>query len=200
MSKRTQVTYVSSGRSRPQEHREHHWQDPTVRMLMERLGKDSPLMGAAMVELLILRRLGEQVTTEVMGRVIDKVEEAHRRGHAIVPVSPIQPPAQRARRGRFSDIEVGSEVVYYMRIGNRIKIGTSTNLADRLRAVNPEELMCVEAGGPGKERLRHEQFADLRTHGEWFRHEGSLAEHIQSIRQETGRDRTLRGGQDPGGL
>src|SRR5688500_6445579 len=37
-----------------------------------------------------------------------------------------------------------AEVVYYMRIGNRVKIGWSTNLPSRLATINPEELMVTE--------------------------------------------------------
>ena len=77
--------------------------------------------------------------------------------------------------------DVGS-VVYYMRIGNRVKIGTSTNLRDRLEAINPEELLALEAGDARLERRRHRQFAALRTHGEWFRLEGALRDHIEALR------------------
>lgn len=76
---------------------------------------------------------------------------------------------------------VEGTVVYYMRIGNRCKIGYSANLAGRLDAINPEELLVTEPGGPAQEAARHSQFADLRTHGEWFRYEGALAEHVAQL-------------------
>ncbi len=74
------------------------------------------------------------------------------------------------------------EVVYYMRIGNRVKIGWSTNLPGRLATINPEELLAVEPGGLAVERQRHRQFAHLRTHGEWFQLTEALTEHIGSLR------------------
>lgn len=71
--------------------------------------------------------------------------------------------------------------VYYMRIGNRVKIGYSTNLRSRLDDIHPEELMAVEPGGPKVERQRHDQFRALRVHGEWFRLEEPLAGHIAEL-------------------
>jgi hypothetical protein len=75
-----------------------------------------------------------------------------------------------------------------MRIGDRVKIGTSTSLEERLKTINPEELMALEKGGIAVERLRHRQFADLRTHGEWFRLEGRLVAHIKRLRRPTTMD------------
>jgi len=75
------------------------------------------------------------------------------------------------------------EVVYYMRIGNRVKIGWSSNLPSRLATINPEELMTTEPGNQGLERARHDQFKDLRTHGEWFRLEEPLVAHIEEMRR-----------------
>lgn len=75
------------------------------------------------------------------------------------------------------------EFVYYMRIGNRIKIGWTTNLTERLKAINPEELVATEEGGRKLEKRRHRQFADLHTHGEWFRMEEPLISHIVQLNQ-----------------
>jgi hypothetical protein len=74
-----------------------------------------------------------------------------------------------------------SACVYYARISDRCKIGYSTNLPNRMASLGVEELMATEAGGPRKERERHCQFADLRVHGEWFRYEGPLVEHVQRL-------------------
>lgn len=178
MGKRNAARFVTIGRTEiPQPRRR---QDPAVQMMMDRLGEDSPLFGAVALELMLLRRLGTEITQDVMARVLDKVEAAHREQHAIAAPTQIQP-MRRASRGRFRNVQVDGAVVYYMRIGNRVKIGTSTNLAKRLQAINPEELMAVESGGADKERIRHEQFAALRTHGEWFRLEPPLTDHIAEI-------------------
>jgi hypothetical protein len=72
--------------------------------------------------------------------------------------------------------------VYYARLGNRCKIGWSTNVRRRMISIQPEELLAIELGGPDVEAERHEQFAALRVVGEWFRYEGSLVDHVESLR------------------
>jgi hypothetical protein len=74
-------------------------------------------------------------------------------------------------------------VVYYARLGNRCKIGWTSNLAQRMTDIQPEELLLTERGGPLLESQRHEQFAALRVVGEWFRFEGSLVDHVEALRR-----------------
>jgi len=78
-------------------------------------------------------------------------------------------------------LPVPKSVVYYMRVGNRVKIGYSTNLEGRIAAVMPEEVLAVEPGGRMLEEVRHRQFADLHVTREWFRHESPLTEHIEKL-------------------
>lgn len=75
-------------------------------------------------------------------------------------------------------------IVYYMRLGDLVKIGYTTNLTARLESINPQEVMTTEPGGPDRERRRHEQFAALRVHGEWFRLAPPLTDHIEAVRRE----------------
>jgi hypothetical protein len=95
--------------------------------------------------------------------------------------------AQRlaAEHGSMPPPRARPEFVYYMRIGNRIKIGWTTNLTERLKAINPEELVATEEGGRKLEKRRHSQFADLRTHGEWFRMDEPLIGHLVALNQRT---------------
>lgn len=72
--------------------------------------------------------------------------------------------------------------VYYMRTGNRCKIGYTANLLVRMRTITPEELLAVEPGTQDLERHRQKQFTTLRTHGEWFRLEEPLISHIAGLR------------------
>jgi hypothetical protein len=75
------------------------------------------------------------------------------------------------------------EVVYYLRHGQRIKIGTSANPRSRFAALPWEELLAFERGGRGLERRRHETFASARFPGsEWFRAEPELLEHVERVR------------------
>lgn len=75
-------------------------------------------------------------------------------------------------------------VVYYMAMGDLVKIGTSTNIAIRLETLRPESLLAVEMGGRLIEAERHRQFAADRNHGEWFRVTPALADHMARARAE----------------
>lgn len=153
---------------------EGSWQDPVAQMVVERLGEDNPLFGRVVFALGRLLALSVQLTPEVVDRVIE--QEAARpapRQHA--------KPAHHRRPRATSP--TGTAVVYYMRLGNRVKIGTTTNLATRMASINPEEVLALEPGGHALEHLRHRQFADLRTKGEWFKYQGKLVDHIASIRR-----------------
>lgn len=68
-----------------------------------------------------------------------------------------------------------------MRLGDLVKIGTSTNLSERCKALNPQEVLATEPGDALVERRRHRQFAPLRVHGEWFRMAPELLEHIANL-------------------
>lgn len=116
---------------------------------------------------------------EIVRRAIAAGRAAHERDPVVVARRYVRESAA-SRHGVDPD-EIG-EVVYYMRIGNRVKIGWSTNLPSRLASINPEELMATEPGDRRLESLRHREFGPLRTHGEWFRLEGRLVEHIDRLR------------------
>ncbi|SMH27777.1 T5orf172 domain-containing protein [Rathayibacter oskolensis] len=75
------------------------------------------------------------------------------------------------------------DVVYYIRFGERIKIGTSANPRQRLRRLRHEELLAFERGGRALEQHRHEQFAAERLeHTEWFARSAGLDAHIDVVR------------------
>lgn len=61
------------------------------------------------------------------------------------------------------------DVVYYLRAGDRIKIGTTANPRARFAALGHHDLIAFELGDRQRERRRHEQFASHRYAGsEWF--------------------------------
>lgn len=80
----------------------------------------------------------------------------------------------------------GNAVVYYMRIGDVIKIGTTTNLKNRMTALMPDELLATEPGHRELETMRHRQFAHLKVRGERFRPGEDLLSHIDMIRRHYG--------------
>lgn len=73
--------------------------------------------------------------------------------------------------------------VYYVRVGNLIKIGTTGNLRQRLNAYPPgSELLASEPGGTDLEARRHRQFRHLlAARNEWFRPGGDLMDHIAAL-------------------
>lgn len=158
-------------------------QDPAVQLLVDAVNADEVTMGAVVMELRPLQQYGITVTPELMASAIERAKK--RFGPPPKAAPRPAPPRRRIIGGRFHGIEyLGGEVVYYMRVGNRVKIGTTANLGMRLRTINPEELMATEPGGPGHERHRHAEFRALRTNGEWFRLESPLTEHIEKLRAQ----------------
>ncbi len=80
------------------------------------------------------------------------------------------------------------DVVYYLRHGDRVKIGTTANPRQRVAAIWHEEVLAFERGDRQLERRRHDQFASARfTGSEWFRLTPAIAAHA----------RVLAAGRDP---
>lgn len=72
-------------------------------------------------------------------------------------------------------------LVYFIRNGNRMKIGTSTELKRRIRtlALRAENVALLLDGDRRLERKLHDQFADLRIGDtEWFAYEPPLTDYI----------------------
>lgn len=76
-------------------------------------------------------------------------------------------------------------VVYYIKVGKYIKIGTSRDVDKRLNQYPPgAKLLAVEPGGYRREAERHKQFAkDLAERKEWFRPSPLLNTHIKNLQQ-----------------
>ena len=83
----------------------------------------------------------------------------------------------RLRRGE------SPHCIYFMRLGNRVKIGTTRDLAKRVVSIQPEEVLAVRPGSFAMEHLIHAQFADLRVSGEWFRLAEPLVGFIVELRE-----------------
>lgn len=97
----------------------------------------------------------------------------------------------RAHRPVIDDTQVRptrDDIVYYVRWSDRVKIGTSHNLRNRLGAIPHDEILAVEPGGRTLERRRHTQFKDDLIAGqrEWFRFSDALRAHIESVRATHG--------------
>lgn len=74
-------------------------------------------------------------------------------------------------------------IVYYLRFGDRIKIGTTTNLRNRLQSLPHDEVLVTEPGDRDLEQMRHAQFGHARVskRGEWFHMHPDLMSHIDML-------------------
>lgn len=90
---------------------------------------------------------------------------------------------QRAERMK------AQSVVYYVRIGDHVKIGYTINLRQRLGAlrVDDDALLATEPGGRQLERERHLEFAPERVgKRENFNPSRRLLAHIEAVRERHG--------------
>jgi len=82
------------------------------------------------------------------------------------------------------------EVVYYVQIGEHIKIGYTSRLRLRMNAYPAtRRLLATEPGTYADEAARHHQFRHLLAAGnEWFRPGPDLMDHINDLRSAQGAD------------
>lgn len=73
-------------------------------------------------------------------------------------------------------------IVYYIRRGTLIKIGTTTDPVQRFGELLPDEILAFEPGTYADESARHRQFRHLRQRGEYFRPAFELTEHVRRLR------------------
>src|SRR4051794_34519810 len=61
------------------------------------------------------------------------------------------------------------DIVYYLRFGERVKIGTTANPRQRFAAIRHEQALAFELGDRRLEQRRHNEFAAERAAtSEWF--------------------------------
>lgn len=80
----------------------------------------------------------------------------------------------------------GTELVYYLRVGDKVKIGYTSDLRQRMNSYPPDsELLAVEPGDLLLERARHAQFArHLRIGREWFEPASEIMAHVAKVREQ----------------
>lgn len=83
------------------------------------------------------------------------------------------------------ELKESAGVVYYVRVGDLIKIGTTTNLKARVASYPPgSQLLATERGGLDVEAARLAQFDGCLAAGkEWFMPSPRLLAHIESLKQ-----------------
>lgn len=84
----------------------------------------------------------------------------------------------------FTGLAVQPSIVYYIRIGNLIKIGYTGSFHDRMRSLMPDEILAIEEGDRELERQRHIQFAWSKAPkgAEYFYPTVDVMEHIAKVR------------------
>jgi hypothetical protein len=74
------------------------------------------------------------------------------------------------------------DVVYYLRFGDQVKIGTTANPRQRFAAIRHEALLAFERGNRRLEQQRHRQFAaDRSGTSEWFALTDRITAHIEAL-------------------
>lgn len=103
------------------------------------------------------------------------------------PLKPAGPPGAKVENVKaLLEARCHAPVVYFVRNGSRVKIGTSQNLWQRMQALclQREDILLVLHGDRRVEQDMHREFADLRAGtSEWFELTGELAARIE---QRTG--------------
>lgn len=79
--------------------------------------------------------------------------------------------------------------VYFLASGERVKIGVTTNVNNRVRAISsmsPDrlEIAFIIPGDRTSEKLLHGLFAPDRLHGEWFKFSDDIREFIELAKRE----------------
>lgn len=95
---------------------------------------------------------------------------------------------QRERRARSDANRIQPGWVYYVAVGERIKVGFATDVNKRLRAYPPEStLLAVHPGTPTLEKDMHNKLAVWRVAGrEWYSRSDEVLAHIDRVLAEFG--------------
>jgi hypothetical protein len=112
--------------------------------------------------------------------------------HAVLKPKPEAPTAKDERDARRKEAYAAQRQVYYIRIGDHIKIGFTQNMQERMLGLRVDliDVLATEPGGRDVERERHKQFAHLRVgNRENFKKDPDLLTHIAKVRREHGKPR-----------
>lgn len=155
----------------------HDHGEPDAR-LSKLVDPEDPALDQIVEILTEMSAAGVDFTPEIIKVAVKMAHHRYRREHI---------PRQTIRATRRGDRSGGS-VVYYVRRGNLVKIGTTVSLQDRMNVLMPDEILAVEPGGAEVERQRHREFAALRVkpRSEYFYPGRALQQHISRVLREHG--------------
>lgn len=89
------------------------------------------------------------------------------------------PPAKGTAKPGYS---ARPGVVYFARFGYLIKIGFTTSIKDRMRALRPDEVLATMPGTMSDEKALHRRFHRLRERDEMFLPGPELTDYIARLK------------------
>ena len=170
---------------RPREYR-----DPWLTYLVSLTKEGRPTVAVVLAIATIdnMRNHGLEITKELalylyqQGEFQDRVTRATREaGRQRIQTYKMRKHAERVEKAAGAYV---GEWVYFIRWGDRIKIGTAVDVFARCRALSlPEDaVIAVVPGGRKEEHELHVRFAATRIpKSEWFHESEELLQHIESI-------------------
>lgn len=123
-------------------------------------------------DLFLCLQCGRKETREEFTQTLKRNQEEYERNNT----------AQKLLRKATTSISTG--VVYYIKFGDRIKIGTTYDLHKRLISIPWDEVLLTEPGGYKLESDRHKQFKSSNYRNEWFNATDELMDFIVKRREE----------------
>jgi hypothetical protein len=133
-----------------------------------------------------------QIVSQAMPQVVRAAASA-------TPEAPVAVRMLAANDTKLLAANSHDPVVYFIRNGDRVKIGTTRNLRGRVTTLSlrPENVLLTIYGGADVERELHARFRDLRVgNTEWFRYVAPLTGFINSRSEanvSTADDSTAKG-------
>lgn len=159
-----------------------------MRDRMRQGGVDCDLSDFTLEELAGFTRKLDEIEAAEMANGVDAIMELRRRGWSwrdIEAETGVSQASLRryARRMHMTTATTAlGEVIYYVRVGEFIKIGRTKNFADRMRSLWPEEILAIEYGPGRRESERHTQFSEAHAmRRDYFHPTPELMEHIAEL-------------------
>ena len=139
------------------------------------------IMRLARTEAFTTESITEQHYQDWKSRLNGEVEESDRR-------RTMRQRRQAHEEQLRQEALAAQSVVYYITRGDLIKIGTTTNMAERMASLLPDAILATEPGGTRLEKQRHRQFKHLRAElgREYFTKHPDLLLHIELVLLEHG--------------
>jgi len=145
---------------------------PQVAKLIGLIDPEDPALTLIATALMEMRDAGIDLTPEV-------VEHGIKLGRLRWAQANERPTAAPARPTASASVDDG--IVYYVRRGPLIKIGTTADPRRRFSEPLPDAILAYEPGGRDLESCRHKQFRHIRTGREHFLPKPDLLAHIDEV-------------------